>query len=131
MGFGLNLTTVNIRRERVIGIAAPSRETMRDSATMIERIGPAVNPSVRITATSVTRSRAAIAIVLAVIMIMIIRTSPPTPATIALMLPIISMNWAANSRSVMVSVGAEEFLVWASISSLSLGMSSSDRAFIQ
>jgi len=69
--------------------------------------------------------------VLAVIMIMITSTRAPMPPTIALMFPIIDMNCAANSFSVMVSVGYEEFFVCASISSFRRGMSSSERAFIQ
>src|SRR5579872_7249316 len=98
---------------------------------MTARMVAAVNPRVRITATSVTRSRTAIAIVLAVIIVMMISTMIPMPVTMAFTFPIIAMNWAANSFSVIVSVGAVEFLVCASMSSFSFGMSSIERAFIQ
>ena len=82
------------------------------------------NPSVRMTAISVTRSRADIATVLATISVTAKRMMSEMPLIRTLTLPIISMNWSWNCFSVSVLVGASLFSNILSIAAATRGMSS-------
>ena len=70
---------------------------------------PRRNPSVRMTAISVTRSRADMATVLATISVTGEEDDERDPVDQSLTLPIISMNWSWNCFSVSVLVGASLF----------------------
>src|SRR5215471_2329244 len=102
----------------------PRRDMRTDSERMKERMWLRRNPSVRITAISVTRSRADMATVLATISVTAKRMMREIPLISSLTLPIISMNWSWNCFSVSVLVGASLFSNIRSMAAATLGTSS-------